>query len=204
MLAMHQSKPYASSSDENKQAILEKIGIVFNKTKKILEIGSGTGQHAVHFGKYITNASWQTSDTAQHHHGIIQWLDEAGLGNVLPPIELDVSKTDWDKLDSTDGVFSANTVHIMHWRNVQDMFSGIGKVLEAGGTFCLYGPFNYAGKFSSQSNADFDLWLKKRDPHSGIRDIDDLKKLAEKAGFYLQEDLEMPVNNRLLVWRKTG
>lgn len=101
-----------------------------------------------------------------------------------------------------DAVFSANTVHIMGWPSVENMFTGIGRVLNKGGFFCLYGPFNYDEKFSSESNARFDLWLKQRDPVSGIRDFAALQVLANKAGLKFVEDIEMPVNNRILVWQK--
>jgi cyclopropane fatty-acyl-phospholipid synthase-like methyltransferase len=193
-------KPFAESCAENQQPILEILRKEFAHTKKVLEIGSGTGQHAVFFARALPHLTWQTSDVAEHHAGIMAWLEDDGPANALPPLELDVRQSSW-LTTKFDGIFSANTVHIMSWPEVEHMFAGIGQVLIPDGCFCLYGPFNYQGQYSSPSNAKFDTWLKNRDPASGIRDVDELNSLAEKAGLSLVEDYEMPVNNRILVWR---
>ena len=129
------------------------------------------------------------------------WLEEYSQGNVQGPFLLDVNQTDWP-IEATDAVFSANTVHIMGWPSVENMFAGIGRVLNKGGYFCLYGPFNYNGQFSSESNANFDGWLKQRDPESGVRDFEALQELASKVGLEFIHDHEMPANNRILVWQK--
>ena len=131
------------------------------------------------------------------------WLDEAALPNVLPPLALDVAGKHWPS-DKYDGVFSANTVHIIPWPEVGKMFKGIGKVLVPDGVFCLYGPFNYDGKYTSPSNAEFDAWLKARDPRSGVRNFQDLNRLAETSGLSLYRDHAMPANNRILIWKKKG
>lgn len=194
-------KPYSESCDQNKYPILEVLKIEFAQAKHVLEIGSGTGQHAVFFGAQFPNATWQTSDRQEYHNGIQQWLAESRLVNVMPPFELDVALNHWP--DQTyDAIFSANTAHIMSAPEVEHMFKGVGKLLQAGGRFCLYGPFNYHGKFTSESNARFDQWLKSRDPHSGIKDIAQLTQWAEQTGLVLTEDYEMPVNNRILAWVK--
>jgi cyclopropane fatty-acyl-phospholipid synthase-like methyltransferase len=193
-------KPFAESCAENQQPILEILRKEFAHTKKVLEIGSGTGQHAVFFARALPHLTWQTSDVAEHHAGIMAWLEDDGPANALPPLELDVRQSSW-LTTKFDGIFSANTVHIMSWPEVEHMFAGIGQVLIPDGCFCLYGPFNYQGQYSSPSNAKFDTWLKNRDPASGIRDVAELNSLAEKAGLSLVEDYEMPVNNRILVWR---
>lgn len=196
------NKPYSDACDNNKRPILEKIRPIFSQpTATVLEIGSGTGQHAVYFGSRLPHLTWQTSDLLDNHEGILQWLIEACLENVLPPIELDVSESPWD-LDKYDGVFSANTSHIMSWPNVVLMMAAVGNILQKGGKFCLYGPFNYAGNYTSESNASFDVWLKDRDPLSGIRDFEALDVLAKDAKLALSADHTMPVNNRLLVWEK--
>lgn len=197
----HPNKPFAESCAENQQPILEVIEPLFRDCIEILEIGSGTGQHAVHFATALPHLRWQTSELPENHPGIQAWLDDEGLDNVLPPIDLDVSGEWPERL--FDGVFSANTAHIMHWPQVRSLFQGAGKVLKAGGLFVLYGPFNYGGRFSSDSNRRFDLWLKERDPHTGIRDADALHTLAEACDLQPEDDIEMPVNNRILVWRKT-
>jgi len=148
---------------------------------------------------YLT---WQASDVLLNHSGIMAWLEEAGLSNTPPPLELDVSATHWPDID-VDAVFSANTVHIMHWESVIALFEGIGKLLGRDGLFCLYGPFNYDGAYTSESNARFDAWLHDRDPLSGIRDFDALSALATDAGMVLKKDYAMPANNRILCWRKS-
>ena len=199
---MNQNKPFSESCEQNKDPILQTLKTVFNKTRCVLEIGSGTGQHAIYFAQALPTLLWQTSDVIENHTGINQWLNETELNNVLPPIELQVPRTQWDSLNQFDGVFSANTVHIMSWENVVELFNGVGKILPTGGHFCLYGPFNYAGEYTSQSNANFDQWLKNRDPQSGIKDFEALQKLANNAGLELQEDITMPANNRILVWAR--
>lgn len=194
-------KPYSESCDQNKYPILEVLKKEFVHAKHVLEIGSGTGQHAVFFGSQFPEIIWQTSDRLEYHAGIQQWLADSRLVNVLPPIELDVALDHWP--DQTyDAIFSANTAHIMSAPQVEHMFNGVGKLLPSGGMFCLYGPFNYDGEYTSESNASFDQWLKNRDPLSGIKDINDVTQWAEQAGLVLAEDYKMPVNNRILVWVK--
>lgn len=194
-------KPYSEACEQNKFFILDVLRMEFADARRVLEIGSGTGQHAVYFGEQLPRLIWQTSDVATHHPGIKAWLAEVALTNVLPPLALDVDDHPWP-VERIDAVFSANTTHIMSWPQVERMFAGIGEVLEARGTFCLYGPFNYGGRYTSDSNARFDAWLKARDPLSGVRDIEALDALARAAGMALVQDYEMPVNNRALVWRK--
>ena len=194
-------KPYAESSEQNKAPILVVLKKYCRDIKNLLEIGSGTGQHAVFFAEQFPQLNWVTSDQTEYHAGIQMWLDDASLPNIDGPLLLDVNQKNWPEIQ-TDAVFSANTVHIMGWPSVENMFAGIGRVLNTGGTFCLYGPFNYDGQFSSESNARFDLWLKQRDPVSGIRDFAALQTLAKEAGLIFIEDVEMPANNRILVWQK--
>lgn len=194
-------KPYAASCDENRESILAVLKPLLSGRKAVLEIGSGTGQHAVYFGTQLPHLTWQTSDQLEYHQGINAWLQDARLPNVFAPLVLDVRQVAWPKLQ-VDAVFSANTLHIMSWQAVQACLVGVGHLLLAGGLFIVYGPFNYAGQFTSTSNARFDQWLKQRDPESGIRNFEDLNALAVKAGMELQADYEMPVNNRVLVWRK--
>ncbi len=194
-------KPFAESSEQNKSPIYKVLKEFFRDSETVLEIGSGTGQHAAFFAEQLPHLTWTASDQAQYHAGISMWLQDAGLSNTQGPLLLDVNQVEWP-LQHTDAVFSANTVHIMGWSSVEKMFAGIGRILNHNGVFCLYGPFNYNGEFSSQSNARFDDWLKQRDPVSGIRDIEALQQLATVAGLQFIEDIEMPANNRILVWRK--
>ena len=196
-------KPYAESCDVNKDPILEVLAELFADRKHVLELASGTGQHAVHFGRALPHLIWQTSELEQNHAGIRMWLDEEKLDNVRPPLHIDANDAQWP-IKNVDAIFCANSVHIMSWPEVERLFAGIGQVLDSGGILCLYGPFNYDGKFTSESNARFDVWLKSRDPKSGVRDFEALHALAEAQGMSLLKDIEMPINNRTLVWKRTA
>jgi cyclopropane fatty-acyl-phospholipid synthase-like methyltransferase len=196
-------KPYVEACERNRGPILEALRIELAGRTRLLEIGSGTGQHAVYLAPEFPGLIWQTSDLPEAHAGIRAWLDEAGLANVLPPLTLDVCKGEWPP-DRYDAVFSSNTAHWMSWREVECLFSGVGETLEVSGVFCLYGAFSYGGAYTSESNAQFDRWLRARDPASGIRDFEALDELARKAGMVLENDHEMPANNRMLVWSRTG
>jgi cyclopropane fatty-acyl-phospholipid synthase-like methyltransferase len=193
-------KPYAPACERNREPILAVLRDRFADSRNVLEVGSGTGQHAVHFAAAMPWLSWQCSDRAEHLPGIRLWLDEAGLPNTPAPIELDVGGT-WPT-GRFDAVFSANTLHIMGWPEVVQFFDGIGAVLDAGGVLAVYGPFNYGGEYTSDSNREFDAWLKARDPRSGIRDFEAIDALARAIGLTLVEDVAMPANNRTLVWRR--
>ena len=193
-------KPFSQACENNKQAILAVIAEAFAGVDSVLEIGSGTGQHAVHFARYLPHLHWQPSDQAPYLPGIRAWREEAALPNLAAPLVLNVTEP-WP-VDSVPAVFSANTVHIMHWPEVEALFRGLNEHLAPGGEFCLYGPFNYGGQFTSASNARFDQWLKARDAGSGIRDIEAITALAEGSDMRLVEDHTMPANNRLLHFRK--
>jgi SAM-dependent methyltransferase len=194
-------KLYAESSEQNRAPIQAVLEDIFADRKKVLEIASGTGQHAVYFGQALPHLTWQTSELPINHEGIQAWLDEAKLPNVLPPLALDVNDSDWP-IECVDAIFNANTVHIIAWPAVERMFAGIGRVLAPGGIVCLYGPFNYAGQFTSESNARFDVWLKNRDSNSGVRDFEAINQLAAAQGLTLLKDIAMPSNNRSLVWQR--
>ena len=194
-------KPFSESCEQNKQPILAVLKRYLLNVETLLEIGSGTGQHAVFFAEQFPSLTWMASDQLNYHDGIQQWLKESALSNLRGPLLLDVNQKIWPQ-EQMDAIFSANTVHIMSWPSVENLFAGIGQTLKEKGIFCLYGPFNYKGQFSSESNARFDLWLKQRDPMSGVRDFEALQLIANKAGLEFVEDIEMPANNRVLVWRK--
>lgn len=193
------AKPYSEACEQNKEPILAVLREVFTEPGLILEIGAGTGQHAVHFARALPHLDWQPTDQADYLPGIRQWIAEADLPNLRPPLELDVCSPAWP-IAQAAGVFSANTTHIMDWPAVENLFRGVGRVLQPGGAFCLYGPFNYDGRYTSASNAQFDALLKQRDPASGIRDFADLDRLAQDNRLRFQRDYPMPVNNRTLVW----
>jgi cyclopropane fatty-acyl-phospholipid synthase-like methyltransferase len=195
-------RTFSQACENNKDAILEVIEPLFSHVGKVLEVGSGTGQHAVYFAKKMPHLIWQPADQQDYIAGIQSWLDEASLPNILSPLVLDV-KNPWP-LESVPAIFSANTVHIMSWKEVEMFFSAIKTTLESGGLFCLYGPFNYQGCYTSESNARFDQWLLQRNPLSAIRDFEAIDQLAVKSGLSLVADHAMPANNRCLVWKKTA
>lgn len=194
-------KPFAQSCEQNKDVILEVIKPLLRNSSCLLEIGSGTGQHAVHFAKALPHLQWLTSDRQESLQGIEMWLEEANLANLPPPLGLDVLQPDWPEL-KVDAIFMANTLHIMSWHEVEVLFSHIPALLQNHGIVLIYGPFNYHGQFTSHSNRQFDDWLKTRDPRSGIRDFSTINELAQAYHLQLLADYEMPVNNRILYWQK--
>ena len=195
------TKHFSPACERNREPILAILQNVLPHAAQVLDIGSGTGQHAVYFGAQMPQVCWQTSDRTQYHASINAWREESGLPNVLPPLSLDVSTDDWPA-GPFDAVFSANTCHIMAWQEVEAMFAGIGHILRPGGLVCIYGPFNQDGQFTSVSNAQFDAALKSQAAHMGLRDVKDIHRLAAQQGLTLQADHAMPANNRLLVWRR--
>ena len=208
-------KPFSPSCERNRDPILEVLRDHFADRRQVLEIGSGTGQHAVHFAAALPNLIWQCSDRAENLAGVRQWLDDAGLPNTPAPIELDVAG-DWSTLDAPlgrlretgqsgfDGVFSANTLHIMGWPAVEAFFAGLPAVISDDARLCVYGPFNRNGRYSSDSNRAFDGWLKARDPASAIRDAEAVDRLAETVGLRLVADIAMPANNCCRIWQRSS
>lgn len=213
---MSNEKPFAPACERNREPILDVLRTHFAGCREVLEIGSGTGQHAVHFAGAMPWLRWQASDHADHLPGIRAWLDEAGLTNTLPPLELQAvvgAQPSLHPLPSLpegddgapgfDAVFSANTLHIMGWAQVQALFAGLPALMAPRATLVVYGPFNYEGEFTSDSNREFDAWLKARDAVSGIRDAEAVDALAASVGLELVDDLAMPANNRCRIWRRS-
>jgi len=194
-------KPFAESCERNREPILRILERWLAAPCKVLEIGSGTGQHAVHFARALPHVTWQASDRAENLPGIGRWIEEAALPNLGAAVELDVSGEGWPQA-AFDGAFSANTAHIMSWPEVESMFARASAALRPGGLFFLYGPFNYDGRFTSPSNARFDASLRAQAAHMGIRDFEAVAACAAATGFEPVEDNAMPANNRLLVWRR--
>ncbi len=196
-------KPFAESCEQNKRPILTVLRQMIRGCTHLLEIGSGTGQHAVYFAEAFPMLTWQTSDRQENHPAIHAWLDGQGPANAIAPLSLDVNQQPWPvAADSVDAVFTANTAHIMSWDGVVAMFAGASEALSDGGLFILYGPVNYRGHYTTEGNARFDQWLKARDPQSGIRDYEALQRLGQENGLVLHRDFAMPANNRILVWVK--
>jgi len=197
-----QHKPFSPACERNQDAILAVLRTHFADRTRVLEIGSGTGQHAVHFAAALPQLVWQTSDVAAHLPGVRQWLDEARLPNTPPPIAFDINGP--PPADHFDAVYSANTLHIMGWEEVQRLFALLPALMTDDALITVYGPFNYQGAFTSQSNAAFDASLRATDPRRGIRDFEAVDALARSAGLLLIDDLPMPANNRCITWRRSA
>ncbi len=196
-------KPFAPSCERNQQVILDVLKRIIKSTdKNLLEIGSGTGQHAVFMVPHFPDLQWHTSDLKENHLGIDMWLEEANLNNISAPIVFESGNSDFPEME-IDIVFTTNTLHIMSWENVVNMIDQLGKNLKKGAKIIVYGPFNYNGNFTSESNAKFDVWLKDQEPHRGIRDFETVVNLMKKEGMILLEDIEMPANNRILYFIKS-
>jgi SAM-dependent methyltransferase len=194
-------KPFAPACERNREPILAVLRERYADRRRVLEIGSGTGQHAVHFAAAMPWLTWQCSDVADNLPGIRAWLDDAALANTPPALELDVQSGPWP-MPRVDAVFSANTLHIMAWPAVQDLFRGLESTLADDATLVVYGPFNDNGAYTSDSNRVFDDWLHARDPRSGIRDAGAVDALAGAIGLRRVDDVAMPANNRCLIWRR--
>ena len=203
-------KPFSSSCERNRDPILDVLRRHLGGAHQVLEIGSGTGQHAVHFAAAMPWLAWQTSDHFDNLAGINQWLNDASLANTPPPIPLQAATEPTPHFTPAlpsnvlpfDAVFTANTLHIMGWPEVQALFTSLPAILADNARVIVYGPFNQGGDFSSESNREFDRSLKARDMRSGIRDLEAVDALAEASGLQRIDDVAMPANNRMLVWRR--
>lgn len=194
-------KPFSAACERNRDPILAVLRTHFADRQRVLEIGSGSGQHAVYFAAAMPQLIWQTSDRAENLPGIELWLAEAALANTPAPLAVDVADATWPD-EPYDAVFSANTLHIMSWTQVQALFAALPGATAAAAKLAIYGPFNYGGKYTSPSNAEFDASLKARAPQMGIREFAAVDALAHAAGFGLIDDVAMPANNRILVWQR--
>lgn len=205
MAAATTALPDAPATTRNREPILAVLRKAFASRMRVLELGSGTGQHAVYFARALPHLKWHTSDLPENHDGIRAWIARAGLPNVIAPVALDfASPPEAWPYTRHDAIFSANTLHIASWPQVQAMFANLPRVLAARATVVFYGPFNIGGEFTSPSNAAFDASLRADDPTRGIRDIDAVQGLARGAGLAFIEDIPMPANNRCLVFEKTS
>ena len=194
-----EDRPWSAACDRNRDPILDVLRVAFVDRRDVLEIGSGTGQHAAHFAAGLPHLRWHSSDRAENLPGIRQWLDGASLPDTPPPRVLDVDGPWPDR--RFDALFSANTLHILSWPQVQRVFERLPSILMADAVVAIYGPFNIDGQATSRSNAEFDAVLRARAAHMGLRDVGAVDTLARTAGLDLADDIAMPANNRLLIWR---
>ena len=198
------TRPFAQSCENNQAPIFEVLQTAFADRQHVLEIGSGTGQHSVYFAPRLPHLIWQTSELPALHAGIAAWHADFPSPNLRLPLAIDLAQSDWPqtKAGAFDAAFTSNTLHIVGWPLVERLFALLGHNLPVGGVFAVYGPFNYGGTFTSESNRAFDAWLKARDAASGIRDLEVVVALAAQHGLQLQADHTMPANNRTLVFQK--
>lgn len=192
------NKPHSPACERNREPILAVLRQQFAGRRHVLEIGSGTGEHAVHFAAALPGLTWQSSDRRENLVGIRAWLDDAQLPNTPTPLEFDVT-SDWPT-GTFDAVFSANTLHIMSWHEVQQLFARLPTILASDAVLAIYGPFNYAGRYSSESNAAFDRSLKEHASGMAIRDVEAVDTLATSIGLQVIADIAMPAHNRFRVW----
>lgn len=196
------SKPFSEACERNRIPILKVLkSLITTRHLRLLEIGTGTGQHAVYFAPHFTHLIWVTSDVKENHEGITSWLEESSAPNIIGPGTFEVGKDQFPN-GNFDIVYTANTFHIMSWSNCQLLMEMLGKNLQEESLVIVYGPFNYNGNFTSESNAAFDQSLKSRSSEMGIRNFEDVVKGMEINGLSLQSDHEMPANNRLLVFKR--
>jgi SAM-dependent methyltransferase len=193
--------PFSAACERNKDPILEVLRVRFAGRTQVLEIGSGTGQHAVYFAQELAHLTWHPTEQLAYLADLTERVKLEGPHNLRVPMLLDVRQAVWP-VHGVDAMFTANTLHIMSWPEVMALFNGIGTVLVPGGVLCIYGPFRYAGRYTSDSNREFDQMLQERDPQSGLRDIEAVRPLADQYGLHLVADLDLPANNRLLVFTK--
>lgn len=202
---MNNTLPYSQACENNKVPILEVLGRhlpgQYAEPVKVLEIGGGTGQHSAFFAEQLTALHWQSSDVPGNVASLNLRIAAAALPNLPLALALDVNSQPWPE-NNWDAIFSANSLHIMSADSVVSFFGGVGTCLATGGKLLVYGPFKYGGEFTTDSNAQFDIWLKEQDTESGVRDFEWVNKLATEAGLNLLEDNAMPANNQLLVWHK--
>jgi len=197
---MKQSSP---SCERNKEPILAVLREILSAPGLVLEIGSGSGQHAVHFARGLPHVEWQPTDVADNLPGISAWRDEAGLVNLRTPLVLDLFSDRWP-VAVAQAVVCVNTIHIVSWEAVERLFAGVGRLLSPGGVMYVYGPYRYADRSLEPSNEEFDRWLKARDSASGVRLFEDVNRLAGQNGLMLAGDRAMPANNRSIWWIKNG
>lgn len=195
-------KPHSPSCERNQQFILDVLKTIIKPSdSNLLEIGTGTAQHAVFMAPKFSHLNWQTSDLKINHAGINWMIDDSKIANIKRPLEYQANQTEFPQVNA-DIVYTANTLHIMSWRSVEVLIAQLGAHLKTGANIVIYGPFNYDGKFTSESNAKFELWLKQQNSQSGIRDFESIVSSFEKYNIRLISDIEMPANNRILHFMK--
>lgn len=194
-------KPHSPSCERNREPILGVLRDAFADRRSVLEIGSGTGQHAVFFAAAMPHLQWQSSERSEFLAGVQSWLDDAALANTPPPVLFDVGQDEWPAT-TFDAIFTANTLHIMAWPEVERLFARLPEIMGDDCVLVAYGPFNIDGAYTSDSNAEFDRWLHERGAHMAIRDLADVDALAVAAGLGRIALQPMPANNFCVTWKR--
>jgi len=195
------AKHHAPATARNREPIREVLARELPPRGTVLEIASGSGEHAVHFARAFPALTWQPSDAAGRSlASIAAWRAEAALPNLLAPVALDVASTTWP-IAHADAIVCINLLHISPWEAALGLFAGAARLLPGGALLYLYGPYRFSGAFTAVSNDTFDRSLRDRDPRWGVRDVDDLVAAARPHGFTLRATVEMPANNHSLVFR---
>jgi len=194
-------KQYAPACERNSDFILEILRPVLKNKNLLLEIGSGTGQHAAYMAPHFPNLRWLPTDLEENLASIEAWRQDSPADNIATPVAFNLETGHWP-LENCDAVLCINTIHIISWKLVVKLFKGVGGVLSAGGIFYVYGPYRYSDRELEPSNQNFDLWLKQRDSGSGIREFEKVNELARENGLALVFDKSMPANNRSICWEK--
>ena len=196
-------KETAPSPERNKGPILEVLSRVLPARGKVLEIGSGTGQHVAHFAAALPALTFQPSEMDDARHAsIAAWVREAGLHNVLPPLAFDVARLPWP-VAKADAIVCINVIHISPWEATLALMKGAGAILPPGGVLVTYGPYRRNGRHTAPSNEEFDAWLKARNPAHGVRDLEEVAQVAAGEGLELVETVAMPANNFTVVFRRS-
>jgi cyclopropane fatty-acyl-phospholipid synthase-like methyltransferase len=190
-------KKSSPSAQRNKEPILDVIKKIFSDRKDVLEIGAGTGEHAAFFSKNLRHLTWTACDRKQNHRDMKMWIKDEALTNLKGPYEFEIG-ANTNLSQKFDAFFLANVLHIMSWKQCKSLFKILPKMMKPKSKIVFYGPFNKQGKFTSESNEQFDHVLKKRDPQSGIRHLEDIATNMAKNGFFLTEEIDMPANNKIL------
>ncbi|HEX3674379.1 MAG TPA: DUF938 domain-containing protein [Rhizomicrobium sp.] len=201
MSGLKMTRASSPSAARNREPILDVLQRVLPRMGRVLEIASGTGEHALFFARAMPGLVWQASDPDEEARAsIAAWIAQEGLANVLPPLAIDVRNADWGVVGPFDAIVAINMIHIAPWEATAGLFAGAARRLCANGIVFLYGPYKRNGAHTAPSNASFDDWLKARDPVSGVRDLEAVRRVGEANGFALRQIVEMPANNLSLVF----
>ena len=197
-------RQFSPSAARNCAPILAVLQRVLPVEGLVLELGSGTGEHAVHFARHLPALRWQPSEAdPAAMASITDWVAHAASPNLLPPLCFELAATPWP-VAAADAIVAINVLHYSPWSSTPALFAGAAEVLPVGGVVVCYGPYRRAGAHTAPSNAEFDEWLRSVDPRFAVRDLEAVEAEAQRCGFVLEDVVDMPANNFSLVFRRGG